>query len=64
MGVAALPELAANVGPDDQVVRRPLVAPELRRPIGLVTLRGKSLSPAAQAMVALLQKAMQKNQPY
>jgi LysR family carnitine catabolism transcriptional activator len=59
LGVAALPELAANVGPDDQVVRRALVAPDLRRPIGLVTLRGKSLSPAAQAMVALLQHALQ-----
>ena len=63
MGVAALPELAANVGPDDQVVRRNLVAPDLRRPIGLVTLRGKSLSPAAQAMVELLRLAMQKHQP-
>ena len=58
LGVAALPELAANVGPDDGVVRRPLRAPALRRPIGLVTLRGRSLSPAAQAMVALLRDAM------
>ena len=47
LGVAALPELAANVGPDIGIVRRRLVAPDLRRPIGLVTLRGRSLSPAA-----------------
>lgn len=58
LGVAALPELAANVGPDEGVVRRPLRSPALRRPIGLVTLRGRSLSPAAQAMVDLLREAM------
>ena len=58
LGVAALPELAANVGPDEGIVRRPLHDPDLRRPIGLVTLRGRSLSPAAAAMVDLLREAM------
>lgn len=58
LGVAALPELAANVGPDNGIVRRPLRDPDLRRPIGLVTLRGRSLSPAAQAMVQMLREAM------
>ncbi len=58
LGVAALPELAANVGPDEGIVRRSLGHPDLRRPIGLVTLRGRSLSPAAQVMVDLLRKAM------
>ena len=58
LGVAALPELAANVGPDEGVVRRPLRAPDMQRPIGLVTLRGRSLSPAAQVMVDLLREAM------
>ncbi len=58
LGVAALPELAANVGPDEGIVRRPLRDPDLRRPIGLVTLRGRSLSPAAQAMVEMLREAM------
>jgi DNA-binding transcriptional LysR family regulator len=60
LGVAALPELAADVGPDEGIVRRPLRDPDLRRPVGLVTLRGKSLSPAAVAMVALLREAMAK----
>ncbi|MFM7026604.1 MAG: LysR family transcriptional regulator [Limnohabitans sp.] len=59
LGVAALPELAANVGTDEGIVRRPLRTPDLRRPIGLVTLRGRSLSPAAAAMVELLREAMQ-----
>jgi DNA-binding transcriptional LysR family regulator len=60
LGVAALPELAANVGPDEGIVRRALRDPDLRRPIGLVTLRGRSLSPAAQAMVDLLRQAISK----
>jgi len=58
LGVAALPELAANVGSDTGIVRRRLVAPDLRRPIGLVTLRGRSLSPAASEMVNYLAQEM------
>lgn len=58
LGVAALPELAANVGPDTGIVRRRLVAPDLKRPIGLVSLRGRSLSPAASEMVAYLSAEM------
>jgi DNA-binding transcriptional LysR family regulator len=58
LGVAALPELAANVGPDTGVVRRPLTGPDLRRPMGLVTLRGRSLSPAAGVMVDCLKQEM------
>ena len=58
LGVAALPELAANVGPDTGIVRRRLTAPDLRRPIGLVTLRGRSLSPAASEMVNYLAAEM------
>ena len=61
LGVAALPEMAANVGPDEGIVRRRLREPDLRRPIGLVTLRGRSLSPAAQAMVETLKACM--NEP-
>jgi LysR family carnitine catabolism transcriptional activator len=60
LGVAALPELAALVARSAQVVQRPLVEPTLRRPIGLVTRRGASLSPAAQAMVALLRDEVQR----
>ncbi len=58
LGVAALPELAANVGPDEGIVRRPLIGPELHRPMVLVTLRGRSLSPAAAHMVQLIQAEM------
>lgn len=58
LGVAALPELAADVGPDEGIVRRRLHDPDLQRPIGLVSLRGRSFSPAAQAMVDMLREAM------
>lgn len=60
LGVAALPELAAVVAHQSGLVQRPLVDPDLRRPIGLVTRRGRSLSPASAVMVELLREEMQK----
>lgn len=59
LGVSALPELAAQVVRRPEVVTRPLKQPLLRRPIGLVTLRGRRLSLAAVQMVALLRQEMQ-----
>ncbi|MDD0813432.1 LysR family transcriptional regulator [Curvibacter sp. HBC28] len=63
LGVAALPELAAAVAPLTGVVRRRLVEPDILRPIGLVTRRGRSLSPASAEMVALLREEMQRLVP-
>lgn len=60
LGVAALPELAAVVAHQSGLVQRPLVDPDLRRPIGLVTRRGRSLSPASAVMVEFLREEMQK----
>lgn len=54
LGVSALPALAARVARGPAVAQRRLVAPEVRRPIGLVSLRGRGLSQAAQAVAALL----------
>jgi LysR family transcriptional regulator, carnitine catabolism transcriptional activator len=59
LGVAALPELAAAMSPHEGVVQRPLTDPDLRRPIGLITRRGRSLSPAGAAMVELLREELQ-----
>lgn len=59
LGVAALPELAALVAQGPQVLRRPLVEPQLPRPLGLVTPRGRRLSQAAQALVELLREEVQ-----
>jgi DNA-binding transcriptional LysR family regulator len=61
LGVAALPELAAAMSPHDGVVQRPLTEPDLRRPIGLITRRGRSLSPAGAAMVELLREEMRRS---
>lgn len=58
LGVAALPEWAAAVAPLPGVVKRRLCRPDIRRPIGLVTRRGRALSPAATEMVALLREEM------
>ena len=58
LGVAALPELAAAVATMPGVVRRPMVEPDISRPIGLVTRRYRSLSPAATALVEMLREEM------
>lgn len=63
LGVCALPELAAAVAPQPGVVRRRLVAPDMSRPIGLVTRRYRSLSPAATALVGLLREEMARLAP-
>jgi len=54
LGVAALPELAAQVARGPSVVQRVLAEPTVRRPIGLVTRQGHRLTTAAQAMADLL----------
>jgi len=59
LGVAALPELAALVARNAQVVLRRLTTPDMPRPIGLVTRQGQTLSLAAQTVVTALQAALQ-----
>ncbi|KAF1044414.1 LysR family transcriptional regulator [Xylophilus sp.] len=59
LGVAALPALAAAVAQrGGGTAQRPLDGPPVRRPIGLVTLRGRAPSPAAARMVELLAAEM------
>jgi DNA-binding transcriptional LysR family regulator len=48
LGVAFLPEHAVTI---DALVTRPLVEPEVRRTIRLVTVRGRPQSPAVGAFV-------------
>ena len=64
LGVCALPELAAAVAPQPGVVRRRLVEPDISRPIGLVTRRYRSLSPAATALVGMLREEMARLAPW
>ncbi|PIT82512.1 LysR family transcriptional regulator [Limnohabitans sp. 15K] len=56
LGVAALPELAAAFVQQGGVATRRLTGPDIQRPIGLVTRRHRSLSPAAQEMVRMLRQ--------
>ncbi len=56
LGVAALPELAAAFVQQDGVATRRLTGPDIQRPIGVVTRRHRSLSPAAQEMVRMLRQ--------
>ena len=63
LGVCALPELAAAVAPQPGVVRRRLIEPDISRPIGLVTRRYRSLSPAATALVGMLREEMARLAP-
>ncbi len=60
LGVSALPELAARVARGANVVQRRLTEPEVRRPIVLVTLQGRRLSTAAQAVASLLRDEVQR----
>lgn len=56
LGVAALPELAAAFVQQSGVATRRLTGPDIQRPIGVVTRRHRSLSPAAQEMVRMLRQ--------
>jgi LysR family carnitine catabolism transcriptional activator len=56
LGVAALPIFAADVISPEGLTQRPLIEPVIRRSIGVIRRREGALSPAAEAMLALLQK--------
>ncbi|MBE7941798.1 MULTISPECIES: LysR family transcriptional regulator [Ramlibacter] len=60
LGVSALPALAALVARGADVAQRRLAGPDVRRPIGLVTPEGRSLSTAAAALAGLLRQEVQK----
>ncbi len=63
LGVAALPELAAVVAPHTGRIVRPLVQPDMLRPIGMVKRRGRPLSTAAATMLELLTREIQRLLP-
>ena len=60
LGIALLPSSAHEVTTGETVIRR-VKHPALRRRIGIIKLRGRSLSPAANAFVELyVQQATQR----
>ena len=58
LGVAALPLLAVPTGRSKRLVSRRLVEPVVEREIGLLTRRGRSLSPAAEQMRSMLVESL------
>lgn len=54
LGITALPALAMPADGASGLVFRPLQRPALRREIGLITRKGRSLSPAAQRLHDLI----------
>lgn len=53
LGVAAIPGLASLQRPDLNLVARPLYDPIVGRSIGIVRMRDRTLSPAAEALEAI-----------
>lgn len=58
LGVAAVPQLALPGSADSVLVGVPLVEPVVTRTLGLISRRGRSLPPAAQAFYDLLMADM------
>lgn len=54
LGLTALPQLAVPISRPKKLVARRLVEPVIEREIGLITRRGRSLSPAASRMRDML----------
>ena len=54
LGVAAAPGLALLKRPDLELVARPLGRPEIKTELGVIQLRGRTLSPAASALVEIV----------
>lgn len=58
LGVAAIPGLASLQRPDLNLVAKPLHDPVVERTIGLVRMRDRSLSPAAEAIEAITRQVV------
>ena len=58
LGITALPRMALHLVASEGLVAVPLQRPALHRSLGLVTRIGRTLSPASQAFVPLLARAL------
>lgn len=62
LGISAIPRLGALKRPDLKLVTRPLQSPSVNRVIGIVKLRGHSLSPAAEALQGYVREVLSEYQ--
>jgi len=58
LAVSAVPYLASLQRPDLNIIGRPLTNPTVRRTVGLVKMRGRTLSPAAEALEAVTREVI------
>lgn len=58
LGVALLPELALRNAPYKGIVARPVTSPVLSRAMGLISLKGRVLNPAAATLAQALRDAI------
>ena len=58
IGVAAVPGLSVLPGRPDGIVGVPLVQPEIKRTLGLISKRGHSMAPAARTLFDMLRAAL------
>lgn len=60
LGVTAVPRLAVAQRPDLDLAFRPLIEPEVSRHIGIVKIRGRTLSPAAEALQEMVAEELRR----
>lgn len=60
LGVTAIPRLAVAQRPDLDLAFRPLIEPEVSRYIGIVKIRGRTLSPAAEALQEMVSEELRR----
>lgn len=63
LGVTALPRLTMPLTGSSELTWRPLGRPRIKRPLGILTRRGRSLTPASQAFLRVLIKQANSLQP-
>jgi DNA-binding transcriptional LysR family regulator len=63
MGVAAVPGLSVLPGRPGGIVGVPLVRPDIKRTLGLISKRQHSMAPAARTLFEMLAEALLKRAP-
>jgi DNA-binding transcriptional LysR family regulator len=58
IGVAAVPGLSVLPGRQDGIVGIPLINPEIKRTLGLISKRDHSMAPAARTLYEMLAEAL------
>jgi len=58
IGVAAVPGLSVLPGRQDGIVGIPLINPEIKRTLGLISKRDHSMAPAARTLYGMLEEAL------